>query len=668
MTKDFRGGVLVSDLTWTPFGSTRPLLKEISLEILPGEKVLLVGPSGSGKSTLLRAIAGVLSDSESGEISGRIESSPSGLLLQDPNDSLVSDTIYREVAFGLENSGAPTSSMPGAARQALNSVSLDKPLEHPSTDLSGGEMQRMAFAGVLAMQPELVLLDEPTSMLDVESADSVRAAVRSHLAVHKSTMILVEHRFGDWLPLVERLIVLGRDGQIIFDGEPAHILRSHRDKLLELGIWVPGEPAPAHPRINLPEPRVGSQPGKLTVLTGRSGAGKTTELKQRMAADFKGNGLIDRIGYVPQQPELTVIGNSVIDSANITAALADGLLGRSAAEARGRTLALLAALGVAELAEQNPHEVSGGEQRRIALASALAHNPRALYLDEPTVGQDRDAWASIIATILAARDSGVQVTVATHDQELIELADERVVISASASNLDRPAKSLVSGLVVLAAPILLLLGSMAVTTVARGVSVLTVEFIAGLVLFLSGLRLQRPRVLIPGFIGVASIGFSNWYLSSNLQFDAGLIAAMRVSSFVVPGIVLATQLKPIAVGDQLGQVLRLPARPVVAAAAALQRLASMMALWDELRFIHRIRGLAIGRTPLARFSEFARLVFALLIQSIRSAGTTAVAMDARGFSRMKLPRTWALRASWARLDLLVMCLAVVAAISPWLAR
>jgi energy-coupling factor transporter ATP-binding protein EcfA2 len=157
MTNISHKAVEVTNLTWTPFASSVPLLRDISFTLNRGERVLLVGPSGSGKSTLLRALAGVLTDSESGDLAGSIVSDSAGLLLQDPYDALVSDTVYREVAFGLENAGEPRDTMPTAVRSALDSVNLNQLLEHSSTDLSGGEMQRMAFAGVIVANPALLL-------------------------------------------------------------------------------------------------------------------------------------------------------------------------------------------------------------------------------------------------------------------------------------------------------------------------------------------------------------------------------------------------------------------------------------------------------------------------------------------------------------------------------
>ena len=280
MTSISRGGVQIRNLTWTPFASLVPLLRNITLEIKSGERVLLVGPSGSGKSTLLRAIAGVLTETESGDLDGFIEADSVGLLLQDPNDSLVSDSVYREVSFGLENTAIEPSEMPLIATAELESVGLAKPLAHPSTDLSGGEMQRMAFAGVLAMRPNLILLDEPTSMLDPVSAASVRAAVRERVSKTKATMIVIEHEFAEWLPLVERILVLNHSGELIFDGEPGHILSKNQDELQELGLWLPNLRAPEAAPVELGS----NSGGRITVLTGASGAGKTTELKRRLKA------------------------------------------------------------------------------------------------------------------------------------------------------------------------------------------------------------------------------------------------------------------------------------------------------------------------------------------------------------------------------------------------
>ena len=637
MPKTLRGAVQVSNLTWTPFASAQPLLRDISFVIEPGEKVLLVGPSGSGKSTLLRAIAGVLTDTESGELVGSIKVQSSGLLLQDPNDSLVSDTVFREVAFGLENTGIASDNMPQIIADELTSVNLSLAANRPSHELSGGEMQRVAFAGVLAAKPKVLLLDEPTSMLDSESAVAVRQAVEQRIEKTGDTLIVVEHEFADWLPLVDRILVLNHDGELMFDGPTKQILNQHGDELQGLGLWLPN----LLPTI--PTPPLSASAGRIMVLTGPSGAGKTTELKRR--AKLAAASREQSVGYLPQHAELVFLGDSAIKSIN-----------------------RMQSLGINHLIGRNPYEISGGEQRRLALAAALENSPDVVFLDEPTIGQDRLAWSQILDVILAARNTGMNLTIATHDQRLIDLADEVVQIELTAPKSSSTELARVSSLVILLAPLMLLLASMRVTSASIGWAMLSALVGGAMVLGFAGFKVRSLKSLVPGLIAICSIGFSNWYLSAAQNPETGLIAALRVSCFVLPGIVLATQLRPIAMGDQLAQWVRLPARPVIASVVAMQRLWVQIATWDDLRFIFSLRQGKVVRSPIGKLNELSRLVFGLLVQAIRSAGTTAVAMEARAFSSSAMRnRTWAVKPSWARLDWLVLAISVIVSAVPFLA-
>ena len=676
MNEEFRGGVQVKNLTWTPFASARPLLNNLTFTIAPGEKVLLVGPSGSGKSTLLRAIAGVLLDTESGDLTGSINCGSVGLMLQDPNDTIVAPTLLREVAFGPENACYPSSDLEALVSRNLALVKIDKPLQSSSTDLSGGEMQRVALAGVLALQAGLLLLDEPTSMLDIESAKSVRSAVLSALSKEGQTLILAEHRFDDWLRDMDRILVLSSKGELLFDGPPIEVLEAHRTKLLELGIWIPGEPAPI-PESAITPPRnsaEGSAKGSITVLTGNSGAGKTTLLKQMLRSDPAAKTILDGVGFVPQQPELTVVGDSVFESANFTARLAAKGLGIDAAESDAHTHQLLKDLGLNELEEQNPYEISGGEQRRLAVATAFSHYPRSAYLDEPTVGQDREAWSAIVGSIIAARDAGTQIVIASHDEDLISLADEVVKIVPEISSPVTPKPALVSGFAIIASPLILLVGSMGITTVRAGLTSILAWAAFWIAFSLFGLKLKiglkfkAPKIMIAPIIGVLSIGLSNWYLSAGFALESGMTAALRVASFVFPGVLLASKLRPYRLGDQLAQTLRLPTRPVIAAMVAMERISFFTGMWSEIRFIQGIRGVTIHKGLVSRVRSSVLITFAMLIQAIRGAGTTAVAMDARGFSaeQMTERRTWAEPAKFGRLDLPVIIASVLVSSLPFL--
>jgi energy-coupling factor transport system ATP-binding protein len=171
---------------------------------------------------------------------------------------------------------------------------------------------------------------------------------------------------------------------------------------------------------------------------------------------------------------------------------------------------------------------------------------------------------------------------------------------------------------------------------------------------------------------VLSVAFSNWLLSPGHDVAAGATAGLRVAFFVLPGVLLAARVDPFALGDHLGQRLHLPARPVVAAVAALQRFESLDTQWHQLRRTRRVRGLDGGRSPVARARQVAALTVGLLVQSLRQAGRMAVAMEARGFSAPLAQgrrRTWAEPAPWLGADSLMtalgMAVAAVPAVLAW---
>jgi energy-coupling factor transporter ATP-binding protein EcfA2 len=768
--------VELRELSWRPFGRREPVLAGISLRIEAGSRVLLSGPSGSGKSTLLRALAGVLSTTETGELTGSVlvDGSPAtgssvALMMQDPTDALVAGRVGRDVAFGPESFGMARGEIWARVRSALASVGFPYDLEHSTGALSGGETQRLALAGVLALTPRLVLLDEPTSMLDPSFSTLVREAIISVVGASGATLVMVEHQLSDWVHDVDRLIVLDSVGRVSADGPVVATLASSAQSLAAQGVWAPGV-APPRPLcvpstlcaparagqgdlVGRAEMLVSAQSvsvtrrarasvmsanrpaavvealrdvcadvraGQCIAVVGPSGAGKSTLTALLAGVDAPTQGrvhardgllaaqggkapaaihrwnslaLAQEFGWVPQQAEQAVVARTVRDDVLSTGRA----LGLEQDAAQARVDALLEVLGLSALSGADPHCLSGGEQRRLALAGAIAHGPSVLVLDEPSVGQDRLTWSAVAGVIVAARDAGVGVVVATHDPLLIALADQVVTLQAGrvveladqwqpapgrSGTAGAPGQRCAGGtragrfdglagrcgpLSLLLASIVLVLGAPFISDLHTAVIAFAIQIaLAPLVL---GVVWAPWRRVLPGLLAVASVSFSNWLLSPGRELSSGALAGLRVAFFVVPGVLLASRIDPSALGDHLGQRLRMPARPVVAAVAALYRFEGLGQHWDQLVRVRRVRGLGPGRSPLGRARSLAALTFGLLIETLRQAGRMAVAMEARGFSASvtsATARTWAEPAPWRASDSLMMTLGVLVAAVPML--
>lgn len=443
-------GARFRGFAWRPLGRREPVIAGFDLTIEAGERVLIAGPSGAGKSTLLYALAGALGHTIAGELTGAVEvDGRIGLLLQTPGDAVVAERIGRDIAFGPENLGLSREEIQRRVASALEAVRMPYGGEHFTAALSGGELQRLALAGVLAMQPELFLLDEPTSMLDESSATAVREVILEASA--GSTLVVVEHHIGPWLEHVDRVIVLSKGGHIVSDGTPAALLA---DPHPPEGVWMPGLPTPAPLEIpaDLVTPRgtplqlvaedlsidlttrtlrgtemshairslsARLQAGDVTAFTGPSGAGKSTALaafggllKPRTGAvappvhTWTSRLLAGAIGWVPQSPEHGFLAPTVGEEVEKTSRRLGGSVD---------VAAVLDVFGLGHLTLANPYRLSGGEQRRLALAAALGHRPGVVLLDEPTVGQDRHTWAAVVGWFASAAHAGAAVGLSTHD-------------------------------------------------------------------------------------------------------------------------------------------------------------------------------------------------------------------------------------------------------------
>ncbi|MFM2354063.1 MAG: hypothetical protein RLZZ608_1469, partial [Actinomycetota bacterium] len=432
-------------------GHSTPVLDGLDLTIRPGERVLMLGASGSGKSTLLQAWAGVLGGADEGVHEGRLTVDTVdpqrargrvGLVLQDPDAQLVLARPADDVAFGPENLGEPAGQILAAVPRALETVGLSTLADADTRRLSGGQQQRLALAGVLAMRPGALLLDEPTAQLDPDGVREIAAAVAQLADDSGLTLVVVEHRVDVWMPLVDRVVVLDA-GRVVADGPIADVLREQGAVLAQRGVWVPGH-GPEHPSASTGRPGrevlrtigLAVQPaggalieldggldlvvraGEVIALTGPNGAGKSTLLMTLAGllpaaagtiealgagdpAAWRSAELARRFGVVFQNPEHQFVASTVRGELELGGAEAphvDSLLDR---------------LRLRHLAGVSPFTLSGGEKRRLSVATALAVDPPVLLLDEPTFGQDRRTWAELAVMLADHRDRGGAIVMAT---------------------------------------------------------------------------------------------------------------------------------------------------------------------------------------------------------------------------------------------------------------
>ncbi|RKN19221.1 ABC transporter ATP-binding protein [Micromonospora musae] len=477
-------GVTLRGFGWRHAGRKRWAVQGVDLRVERGERVLLLGPSGAGKSTLLAALAGLLPE-DSGEQSGTVEidgldprkaRERVGIVFQDPESQLVMARCGDDVAFGLENRGVPSDEIWPRVDEALHRVGFPYHRDRPTAALSGGEQQRLALAGALALRPGLLLLDEPTANLDPAGAALVRSAIAGALDAD-TTLILVEHRVAEALPLVDRVVVLEAGGGVRADGTPEAVFDAYGDALAAEGVWVPGRTVPPRRAATtagaalLTADRLGLRPrlaatdltvraGEALAVLGPNGAGKSTlalllggllkpgtgtvtastELAGRDASApphrWRAPALATRIGSVFQDPEHQFVTGTVFDEL----ALGPRRTGRTEAEVDSTVDDLLDRLRLTALARANPYTLSGGEARRLSVATALATAPRLLICDEPTFGQDRRTWLELVDLFADLRDAGHGVVAVTHDAEFVAaLADRQVTLTRPAPPGDGPA-------------------------------------------------------------------------------------------------------------------------------------------------------------------------------------------------------------------------------------
>jgi energy-coupling factor transport system ATP-binding protein len=429
---------------WYPEAGSAAL-EDVSIEVEGGALVCLLGSSGSGKSTLLRALAGLVPHFHGGRFAGRVEvdgrdtrrARPSDLagtvasLFQDPEDQVVFTIVENEVAFGLENVGTAPDAIQERARDALGAVGAEHLAGRRTHELSSGELQRVCVAAALALRPKLLLLDEPTSQLDHDAAESLL----DFAAELGCAVVVSEQRPALPLERADRVLFLDR-GRVVLEAgraeavqwlaveHPAFLPREpvelEGESGRELLVSVEGA-AYAHGARLVHVPDLELRRGEIVALTGPNGSGKTTLAKLAAGLLEPTLGLVHRSGrasYLSQDPGRYVVAERVDEEV---------ALGVGGDLVRARTA--LELLGLRGFAARHPRDLSSGERERLGLAAVLVTEPDVLVLDEPTRGMDPERKLELAALLRAHADARGTLVV-THDLLFAADVADRIVSQA----------------------------------------------------------------------------------------------------------------------------------------------------------------------------------------------------------------------------------------------
>ena len=442
----------VRNLTVTYEEAAEPTLAGVSFSLSKGECLLLIGPSGCGKSTLAMAIAGILPRSIEARVEGEIRLAPElqapgkiGYVFQDPDLQFCMHRVDDEIAFGLENLQLPRDAMEPRMRSALEAVGLDMGLDARHSVFSGGMKQKLAVASALAMDADLVILDEPTANLDPDSRRHVYDVIR-RLKEAGKTVLVIEHRYEPLLDVADAVVELGPGGRVRALHRPEEAPR-REPRRRRRAVTVRVDEAPVLEARGLAlrygerdvwrDVHLAVRAGEWLAIVGANGAGKSSLLEvlaglrrptegevryrgepiHRMSARAR----YGRIAYAFQNPEYQFLYERVVDE------MAGRVLGDEVPDDIERELR---AFGLAGCAHQSPFGISQGQKRRLAMAVMMRQGADVWLVDEPTYGQDEESERMILDRLDALCEAGKAVIAVTHDLDLVAAHADRVVVLA----------------------------------------------------------------------------------------------------------------------------------------------------------------------------------------------------------------------------------------------
>ncbi len=475
--------LVIENLSFRYRSRSELAIHNISLEVQPGQVVMIAGASGCGKTTLARCINGLIPRSYKGELSGRILmqgqeieklslsriSQMVGTVLQDPERQILGTRVLFEIAFGLENLGFSRPEIIQRVEEALARLKISHLKDRETFNLSGGEKQKVALAGVLAMHPSILLLDEPLASLDPASAQETLETVRG-LADEGMTVLMVEHRVEDVLRIHPERVLYMKEGEIRFDGPPEQLDENVDYSEVKLPVSVvlplaaqrvPTQPivpatirqAQAAPLVQFENVSFGYdverpvlqgvdltiQRGDIIAVLGPNGAGKTTLVKHAIGLLKPKGGRVlvngqdthhlsvaeiaSILGYVFQSPSHMLFAPTMAEEL----AFGPKNLRHPPEQIEQEVQQAIETVHLQGYEQTPPLSMSFGQQKRVSIAAVLAMRSRILVMDEPTAGQDYKNYMNFMDAILQMPGFEAIIFI-THDVDLAVIYANRVLL------------------------------------------------------------------------------------------------------------------------------------------------------------------------------------------------------------------------------------------------
>ncbi len=446
MPSSERFDIAISDLSVRYSDRDTDALIGFSEAIAEGEVVAVAGPSGCGKTTLCRTLAGFVPSMVPAAVSGDVRlggdsirgvapealATRIGLVQQDPDAQICTLSAWQEVAFGPENLCLPASEVRARVERCLQELGIAHLRDRVTTTLSGGEKQRLAIASILAMEPSVLLFDEPTANLDPRGVQALFATLSDFGRARKRTLLIIEHRIDALRALAPRLVLLDRGRTV--ERYPARERIDYAEVGLR-GAWVlpPREATGGSWRVTVDRTSFGyDEPlwrdvsfalreGEVLVVIGPNGGGKTSLLRLLAGLAVPQTGTVERapgtrIGFVFQHPHHQIFERTVRQEMELGNPRGAGGVDAELHDAR-----------LAGLEDAAPLSLSLGEQRRLTMATTLARRPNLLLLDEPFIGQDRRNVLWMISRLREMVAAGGTAVLVTHDIPLAAALADRIL-------------------------------------------------------------------------------------------------------------------------------------------------------------------------------------------------------------------------------------------------